>query len=254
MLRPLTVKNIRIGEGKPKICVPMVGETKEELLEEAKLLSTLDIDLVEWRVDFYQDMENIDLLKGTLASIREMLNSKPLLFTFRSAKEGGEKAVSQQYYVELNLSAIETGLIDLVDVELYSEEDVVKSVIQTAHSQEVFVIISNHDFKKTPSKEEIVSRLRKAQELGGDIPKIAVMPKDTQDVLTLLEATNEMKHQYADRPIITMAMGGQGVISRLSGEIFGSAITFGAAKKTSAPGQIHVNQLRSVLDVIHENL
>ena len=61
------------------------------------------------------------------------------------------------------------------------------------------------------------------QDYGADIPKMAVMPKSKQDVLTLLSATLEMSEQFADRPIITMSMAGTGVVSRLTGETFGSA-------------------------------
>ena len=75
------------------------------------------------------------------------------------------------------------------------------------------------------------------QELDADIPKIAVMPQNKKDVLTLLAATEEMVSEYADRPIITMSMAGTGLISRLCGEVFGSALTFGAVGKASAPGQ-----------------
>jgi 3-dehydroquinate dehydratase-1 len=139
-------------------------------------------------------------------------------------------------------------------VELFNEETDVKGLVEYAHSKNVAVIISNHDFDKTPSKEEIISRLRKAQELGGDLPKIALMPNSVADVITVLDATNTMKEQYADRPIITMSMAGTGVVSRLAGEIFGSALTFGSAKKASAPGQISVAELRTVLSVLHNSL
>ena len=91
------------------------------------------------------------------------------------------------------------------------------------------------------------------QELGADIPKIAVMPTCRRDVLTLLCATEEMYTEHADRPIITMSMAGTGLISRLCGEVFGSALTFGAAKKASAPGQAAVNDLNNMLQVLHEN-
>ena len=90
------------------------------------------------------------------------------------------------------------------------------------------------------------------QELGADIPKIAVMPGNKKDVLTLLSATREMAEEYADRPIITMSMSGNGVISRLSGEIFGSAMTF-ALKKASAPEQMRVEDLRQVLQILHKS-
>ena len=89
------------------------------------------------------------------------------------------------------------------------------------------------------------------QELGADIPKIAVMPQNKKDVLTLLAATEEMANEYADRPIITMSMAGTGVISRLAGEVFGSALTFGAAAKASAPGQMGVEDLKQVLTLLH---
>ena len=97
-------------------------------------------------------------------------------------------------------------------------------------------------------------RLCMMQDYGADIPKMAVMPRNKQDVLTLLSATLEMSEQFADRPIITMSMAGTGVVSRLTGETFGSALTFGAATKASAPGQINVNELERVLDIIHKSL
>ena len=114
--------------------------------------------------------------------------------------------------------------------------------------------MSNHDFFKTPSKEEIISRLCAMQEKGADIPKIAVMPQSKKDVLTLLSATNEMAEEHANRPIITMSMAATGVISRLAGEVFGSCLTFGAAKKASALGQMGVNDLKTVLETLHKSL
>ncbi|AXI07819.1 type I 3-dehydroquinate dehydratase [Oceanobacillus zhaokaii] len=254
MNNTLTVKGITIGEGAPKICVPMVGTTVEQLLKEAELLITLDLELVEWRVDFFESVEDIEKVKEVLTKIREKLIDIPLIFTFRTAKEGGEREVSMKYYVALNKAAVESNAVEFIDVELFSGDQEVKFLVETAHQHEVAVIISNHDFEKTPPKEEIITRLRRAQDVGADIPKIAVMPKNVQDVITLLDATNEMKTRYADRPIVTMAMAGQGVISRLAGEIFGSAITFGTATKASAPGQVGVLELRKVLDLIHNNL
>jgi 3-dehydroquinate dehydratase-1 len=248
------VKGVTIGEGMPKICVPMVGKTLSDLLEEAIYLNTLDEDVIEWRVDFFEDVLELVKVKEALNKIHALLHNKPLVFTFRSAKEGGEREVSSEFYVSLNIEAVKTGLVDMIDVELFSNENDVKTLVEKAHQHGVYVIISNHDFDQTPPKEEIVSRLLKAQELSGDIPKIAVMPRNTADVLTLLDATNTMKEQYATRPIITMSMAGEGVISRLAGEVFGSALTFGAAKKASAPGQVAVDELRQVLNLLHKSL
>lgn len=250
----VTVKNVTLGEGIPKICVPLVGTTLSELREEAEALKALAPDVVEWRSDFFSQVEDIAAVRGVLEEIQQILPEIPLIFTFRSAKEGGEKEISTEYYFRLNKAAVESGYVDIVDVELFNEEQDVRGLIATAHDNAVFVIISNHDFQGTPSQDEIVSRLRRAQELGGDLPKIAVMPQSAGDVLTLLAATNMMQEQYADRPIITMSMAGEGVISRLAGEIFGSALTFGAAHKPSAPGQVAVAELRNVLELLHRSL
>ena len=254
MKKIVTVRGIKIGEGIPKICVPLVGETLTQLMEEAAYLETVDLDVVEWRVDFFEHVEDCEKVIEALNEIRGTLPNIPLIFTFRSAKEGGEKEVSDSYYFELNRTIAETGMVDIIDIELFNDENEVRSVVKAAHLSDVFVILSNHDFAKTPAKEEIISRLRKAQELDGDLPKIAVMPQSTADVLTLLDATNTMHEQYADRPIITMSMAGKGVISRLAGEVFGSALTFGAAQKASAPGQVPVAELRNALTIIHSNL
>lgn len=254
MVKAVEVKNIRIGEGMPKICIPMVGKTVDQLIEEADFLKSLECDVVEWRIDFFEQVEEIVKVKEALTEIRKVLPEMPLIFTFRSFKEGGETEVSVAYYLHLNREMVKTGQIDIVDVELFNQPDDVKKIVETAHKNNVLVIISNHDFKKTPDKKEIISRLCRAQELGGDLPKIAVMPETTADVLTLLDATREMHEAFADRPIITMSMSGKGVISRLAGEVFGSALTFGAANKASAPGQVAAAELKRTLHLLHQSL
>ena len=182
------------------------------------------------------------------------MQDTPILFTFRTAKEGGEKAIEPEAYVELNQNIAKTGLVDLVDVEAFTGDDYVAQIIEVAHQNNVKVVASNHDFDKTPDQADIVSRLRKMQEQGADIPKIAVMPNNKKDVLTLLAATEEMATNYADRPIITMSMAGTGLISRLCGEVFGSAATFGAVGKVSAPGQMNAEDLNMILTLIHKSL
>ena len=217
------VRNVEIGAGVPKICVPIVGITKEEIITEAKSFDSIPVDVVEWRVDWFDHVFEFDKVLDVLKELRKALGETPILMTFRTSKEGGEKAIEDTAYAELNIKAAQSGYVDLVDVEVFTGD-------------------------------EIVSRLRKMQDLGADIPKIAVMPQNRKDVLTLLAATEEMSGTYADRPIITMSMAGTGVISRLCGEVFGSALTFGAAKKASAHGQMGVNDLSTVLGLLHNAL
>lgn len=247
------VRGLKLGEGMPKICVPLVGKTNEQIIEEAEFLKTLKLDLVEWRVDHYEHVEDLEKVKDILEKLRNAVGELPILFTFRSKKEGGEREVSTEFYSVLNKEIASTKMADLIDVELFTGDEIVKDIVDFAHNNGVKVVMSNHDFDKTPAKEDIVSRLCKMQELKADLPKIAVMPQSSKDVLTLLSATDEMVTEHAKSPIITMSMGGLGLVSRLAGETFGSALTFGAAKMASAPGQIAVQDLNEVLSLMHKS-
>ena len=253
-MNPIMIRGVAIGEGIPKICVPIVGKTREEIVKAAEEIRTLPVDVVEWRADWYEEVFEANVVLDVLQELRRILGEFPLLFTFRTKKEGGEKEIDEKNYRILNQLVVESGLADLIDVEVFSGDEVVNDLVRTAHENGVKVIGSNHDFEKTPSKEEIIRRLQKMQELDVDLPKIAVMPRKKEDVLTLLAATEEMNRKYADRPIITMSMAGDGVISRLCGEVFGSALTFGAAGQASAPGQIGVKELRQILTILHESV
>lgn len=254
MSKIVDIRGLKLGEGMPKICVPLVGKTAEDILGEAKLLKDLKLDLVEWRVDHYKDVEDLDKVKHLLGELRNAVGNLPILFTFRSKKEGGEKEISTEYYAQLNNEIASTKMADLIDVELFTGDDIVTDIVKNAHCNGVKIVMSNHDFFKTPDKNEIISRLCKMQDLGADIPKIAVMPNSSRDVITLLDATEEMSTIHAKTPIITMSMGGLGLVSRLSGQTFGSALTFGAAKTASAPGQIAVNELSEVLNILNKSI
>jgi 3-dehydroquinate dehydratase-1 len=254
MANVIEVRGVKIGEGTPKIIVPIVGVTKEEILAAADSFKDVRLDLVEWRVDWFEGVFDFAKVEDVLKDLRPALGDVPILFTFRTSKEGGEKAIEPEAYARLNIQAAQTGLVDLIDVEAFTGDDIVKEIIAGAHAAGVKVVASNHDFGKTPEKDDIVGRLRKMQDLGADIPKIAVMPKNKKDVLVLLSATEEMATDYADRPIITMSMAGTGLISRLCGEVFGSAATFGAVGKVSALGQMDAKDLDTVLKLIDASM
>ena len=194
-MNTVQVKNTVIGEGRPKICVPIVGKTNTDILEEAKKITTLPVDVVEWRVDWFDDVFATEKVLETAKELQEVLKDIPVLLTFRTSKEGGEKEISVNDYAALNIAAAQSDYVDLIDVEAFTGDEVVKTIINAAHEAGVKVIASNHDFFKTPEKEEIIRRLCMMQELGADIPKIAVMPTCKQDVITLLSATLEMSEK-----------------------------------------------------------
>jgi 3-dehydroquinate dehydratase-1 len=262
-MNPVIVRGVKIGEGMPKICVSLTAKTKAELLEDAAAIlgdvsGSSVIDVVEWRADYYEGpiegqvrpIEGQMRFLEPLAELRQIIGDKPLIFTYRTASEGGMGTIDSSYESLLK-AAIDSQLVDLVDVELFMGDETVSQLIAYAHANGVKVIASNHDFDGTPELEEIVTRLQNMQKLGADIIKIAVMPKNMKDVLTLLEATVIMSEQYAQCPLVTIAMSDLGAITRVTGEVFGSSITFGTMGKLSAPGQIAASELSDMLLRVH---
>ena len=118
-MNTVRVRNIEIGTGIPKICVPIVGVTKEDILAEAKTFDSIPVDVVEWRVDWFEGVFDFSQVLDVLQGLREALGEIPLLFTFRTSKEGGEKAIEPQAYAQLNIHAAQSGYVDLVDVEAF---------------------------------------------------------------------------------------------------------------------------------------
>lgn len=247
----MRVRNVKLGDGIPKIAVPFMGSNDEDIVEEITYLKTINLDLAEWRIDYYEDVYNIRKVKKILAKIRKVLGDIPLIFTLRTAKEGGKKRITVEYYKKLIESIAATGDVDIVDIELsIGSDELVREMVGTVHRHGIKVIISSHDFENTPEKNTLVEKMCRMQYLGADLPKIAVMPSSAQDVLDLLAATNEMVCCHGQTPVITISMGSLGIISRIAGEIFGSAVTFGSAKSASAPGQLEAGELYKVLRLI----
>lgn len=253
-IKLVEVKGRRIGGERPLICTPMVGKTEEQVIQEANEILELKPDLVEWRVDFLERVENIHYVLALLDQVKSILIDYPMIFTCRVDLEGGFRNIEQELRMTLIKGAIESGAVDILDFEMINSQEDIMAVMSAAKKNDVYVILSNHDFQKTPPTDEIVERLIKMQTLGADIAKIAVMPNSMEDVLRLLLATNIVREKHSDIPLVTMSMSGKGLISRIAGGIFGSSITFGAGKEASAPGQIAVKELHTALDLLHRNI
>ena len=246
----IMVRELEIGAGIPKICVPIVECSEEAILAAAEKIAVSSADLVEWRVDWFEHIFDFEKVQEVLGKLNNILKNKPILFTCRTEAEGGKILLTEDQYQSLNKSVIESGQTDLVDVEMLGDSVALQNLVDFAHQHGVKVVGSSHDFQTTPDKEEMISRLLYMQKMGVDIAKIAVMPKDSQDVLTLLSVSEEMNREHGSTPVVAIAMGKQGMISRVAGEIFGSAITFGTVGKSSAPGQMDVEELKAIMKLI----
>ncbi|MGX6979711.1 type I 3-dehydroquinate dehydratase [Vagococcus elongatus] len=235
-------------EGKPLICVPIIGRTQESIYEQAQVAVESKADVIEWRADFFDDDLTPETLTAVLEKLREIIKDKPLLFTFRTAEEGGDKAVSLSDYEHLYHTVMETELADILDIQLMTVEDR-STLIQSAHEKEYLVLVSYHNFEETPEADDLLGIFARMKESQGDIFKIAVMPNDNFDVLRVLTVSEQAQAIYF-QPLVCISMGDIGKVSRLIGHHFGSEMTFASLSGASAPGQIPVEELAHLITAI----
>lgn len=251
-MKQLVVKNREIGTGKPLICVPVMEQSKEKIITEITYLTKSPADMIEWRVDAFEEFSNFNAVREILETVAPVLGDKIFLYTFRSKKQGGEAQADSGMLADLHDLAAESGCVDLIDLEYFEEEKPLRKIKQL-QEKGVKVVASHHDFEETPPRDVMKMLLERMCAGGADIVKLAVMPNCAKDVLNLLEVTESFKRENEDTPVITMSMGKLGSISRLCGETFGSCVTFGANKKCSAPGQYQMQDLAMVLEAIHKS-
>lgn len=172
----------------------------------------------------------------------------PLLLTLRTAGEGGGLAVTDREY-EAILGRLLDGVAQVVMVAAVDVEfarGCVPALAAQAHRVGVDVVASAHFFEFTPPRARIVELAVAMQEAGADVAKVAVMPRQDVDVLTVLAASAQAR-AHVEVPLVIMSMGSRGVVTRLGGARFGSALTFATAGgQESAPGQPPIEVVRQV--------
>lgn len=249
------IKGVTFDRGKaPVICVPITAGKKERILEEMTNLVDSGISMIEWRADYFEGVGDPKAIEEVLKAARAIVKNTVLLFTVRTKFEGGQFEGDEETYINAVDAAVSTGVCDMADIEYLSVQDP-KNVVDIVHSSSsAKVILSHHDFEVTEEEEVLAGQLEDMNSVGADIVKLAVMPQTLGDVLTLLYATAGFSAAYPDSLLVSMSMGKKGMITRFSGEIFGSCITFASIGDVSAPGQLPYEDCRSMIGIIHRNL
>ena len=128
-IQTVKLRNVEIGAGIPKIIVPIVAKTAEGIWDKAREILDYSFDFIEWRVDFYEDVPNPSKVLSTLKTLRSILGEKPILVTVRTKEEGGAAEMSLDSYTALNTAVAQSGDADIIDVQIFSGDDVVRKNI-----------------------------------------------------------------------------------------------------------------------------
>jgi 3-dehydroquinate dehydratase I len=234
----------------PLICTPLVGRTRDAVLAELAAVLPKKPDLIEWRVDFFEGIGDTALVIDTARALQGGAAGIPILFTRRSTKEGGERiALVEAEVVKLYEAVCAERCVDMIDYEMCNDAADFARLRSASRAGGILMVASYHNFQSTPDAATLVDKFAEAERLGGDVAKVAVMPQCPEDVLTLLGATHAASRAVG-LPLISMSMGAYGSLSRMMGWVYGSTVTFAVGKSSSAPGQVPIEELRTVLATV----
>ncbi len=248
----LTVAGVTFAATTPAVIVPLLAPDAAGLAAEASRAVAAGADCLEWRVDHLATFPTPDAVGAVVASLRGVARGRPVLATWRTVAEGGRGLDDEEVYPEV-VRALAAAGVALVDVEVQRTH--AREAIAAAHAGGARVVGSRHMFDRTPDEDVIVAALAQAETLGADIAKVAVMPADAVDTLTLLRALAR-RFAVARTPLLAIAMGPVGAVSRVVGPVFGSCGTFATVPDTtgtvtlSAPGQLSVTTVQGVWDAL----
>ena len=216
-----------------KLCIPIVETTVEKALttiEDANRLA----DLIELRVDYLKKVKLALLLEN---------RRKPFIVTNRRREEGGKYKGEERKRLHVLQEAIDLGA-DYVDAELATERSILQGLIR--NKGRTHVILSFHDFRRTPSQRELQRLFNQMVRLGADVIKIVSFARSWEDNLTILSLVHFAKARQQE--IVAFCMGEKGKFSRFFSPFLGAAWTYASLSKVkaSAPGQLTVRELKDI--------
>jgi 3-dehydroquinate dehydratase type I len=225
------------------ICVPITEANVDDALEAIKKAKEQGADLVELRLDYLGEVDDAkigDLVDGT---------EIPKIVTLRPEKDGGYWKGEEKDRINHLMTALSFGA-EYVDIEDSTDIGWRYEISKACKSNGAKMIVSHHDFKGTPKKEELIDICKNEYAAGAMIGKIATTPKSVDDVCTILSVLDYFKSQNKD--IIAISMGRIGQVTRVFGPSFGAYLTYASLDEgsKSAEGQLTLGEMKSILEVI----
>ena len=239
-----------LGEGMPKVCVPVMGKTIKEMEQAAARAKAAGADIIELRIDSLAAMPDEQTAEAACRAVGAQAAEIPVLFTLRTQRDGGNGSADAKAYEALLIGMIQKGACDAIDCELSVGREAFARIAAAAHEAGMTLVGSSHEFGEIGDMHKAADWLTQQQALGADVCKAAVMVKDRVQALEAALMFAKAKEALSI-PMIGIAMGPQGTITRIGCESLGSCLTFGTAGEASAPGQIDARTLRTALEIMH---
>lgn len=238
------IKKTVIEKNKFASCLPLISGTEMGLFEEIEKTGTGQFDFLEWRRDYFRPGEVLTFDEETriLGELKKRCGNCGIIYTYRSHCEGGACETANGVRLEA-LDFVKT-LVDYVDVELESESSFLKGVKEILINTDCGLILSHHNFNKTPRGKDIEKIYDAMENQGADVLKLAVNPYSEGDVRQIICASLK-KNESTSKPIIAIAMGTLGCITRIAPDLCGGSLTYVTGSGKTAPGQLTIEEIMS---------
>jgi len=223
---------------KIRICVPLATNKPSDLIPLIERGESEGADLIEIRLDYMDKLEGVEkLVEHT---------SVPLIATNRQYQEGGSCLQDEETRIKNLIAAAESGF-QYADIELMTKD--VADVASKLRDLGVEPIISFHDFKSTPSQDELGKIANTQIESGAELCKIVTTANCIEDNLTCLQLLSKMSRTAK---LVCFAMSEKGVLSRALSPIFGGYFTYASLESgmETAAGQISISELKSLYRIL----
>ena len=214
-------------------------------LEEAQQLdrSRYDgADVIEWRADFLDKNEILTVAPAVF----EKFAGREILFTLRTRGEGGQIDLTSEEYLAIIQDIQSIYHPDYIDFEFYSHREVFEQMLEFSN-----LVLSYHNFQETP--ENMMEILSELTSLSPKLVKVSVMAHNEQEVLDLMNYTRGFKTLSPEQDYVTISMGKVGKISRLTADLTGSSWSYASVGEESAPGQIPLENMRRIRELLNED-
>lgn len=230
-----------------KICVAIRVRDQDSALRDANQAREFGTDLVEFRWDYCENFDGINLDSFLKFSL-------PAIFTYRARNEGGfDVVIEESGRQQIILDFIEKGA-PWVDIEISTGPEFISQADVLAKKRGVNLIYSWHDFEKTPPLENLWQKIELIQSYGCDLTdpqrvvKIITTAQDFEDNITILKFCKKAADQGIH--ICTHCMGSMGIFSRIAGGLYGNAIVYASFESKTAPGQISIENLKDAREIL----
>ncbi len=239
--RKMKLRDVVLGSGKPALILPLIPRNLRELQEMTGEALNCRPDILEWRADYFEEVEDCGKVEEALALLRKIAGNSAILVTPRHVEENGVRAIEPEKKKEILRCVIQSRLADMVDVELRYGADFHTEIRQLCQDNGTALMISYHDLEKTPEEKEIIGKLRQEVERGADVCKVSFVAQSYDDIWRLGHAVRKAKESEISIPVVSISAGPLGTLSRIGAEAFGSDGTFVSVGRTH---QIRIEDLR----------